>query len=124
MRAALFWACLGVAVWVAGACALGARPDAQPGGPATAPIPEPRSDKDSVQLVAEAVRRGEIDPDQAVLYRVYAVMDHERLPPQFRSTVPLRDGTPILREARSRYPELRPEVREALDPYLFPGGRP
>ncbi|MDW7709902.1 MAG: hypothetical protein SCH98_05465 [Deferrisomatales bacterium] len=115
MRQTVVWALLGVAVWSSAAWGLGSRPN----GP-----PAPRSDKDALQLIAEAVQGGEIDADTAVLYRVYAVMDGAKLPSRFHSTVPLRDGTPILREARSRYPDLRPDVREALDPYLFPGGRP
>ncbi|MEW6486828.1 MAG: hypothetical protein AB1578_02815 [Thermodesulfobacteriota bacterium] len=120
MRVPILLALLGVAVWAAGACALGGRPDALP----EAPAPAPRADKDSVQLIAEAVERGEIDADRAVLYRVYAVVGDAGLPPAFRSTVPLRDGTPILREARSRYDSLRPEIQAALDPYLFPRGKP
>ncbi|MBE0617688.1 MAG: hypothetical protein IH608_07165 [Proteobacteria bacterium] len=110
--------CAGIVVvaWAMMACALGGRPDA--------PAQGPRSDKDSVQLIAEAVQRGDIDGDTATLYRVYAVVDDRKLPPEYRSTVPLRDGTPILRDARSRYEALRPEVREKLDPYLFPRGKP
>lgn len=120
MRLPILLALLGVAVWTAGACALGGRPDASPESPGS----PPRADKDSVQLIAEALERGEIDADRAVLYRVYAVVGDPQLPPAFRSTVPLRDGTPVLRDARSRYDSLRPEIQSALDPYLFPRGKP
>jgi len=107
---------LAVLAWTVGACALGGQPNAL--------LQEPRSDKDSIQLIAEAVQRGEIDPDTATLYRVYAVVDDRKLPPEYRSTVSLRDGTPVLRDARSRYDGLRPDIREKLDPYLFPRGKP
>lgn len=115
-RVLCLWAGLAVMAWAVAACALGGRPEGRP--------PGPRSDKDTIQLVAEAVERGEIDPDTATLYRVYAVVDERKLPPEYRSTVPLRDGTPVLRDARSRYQGLRPDIREKLDPYLFPRGKP
>jgi hypothetical protein len=99
---------------VAQACALGN----------TSPETSPRTDADSLQLIAEAVQRGEIDQDTATLYRVYAVKDGAKLPPAYRSTVPLRDGTPILRDAQARFGSLRPEIQEKLRPYLFPKGQP
>ncbi len=86
------------------------------GGRAGAP-PRPAT---SLDLIARAEERGEIDPDTAVLYRVYAVLDEEKLPVEYRGTAPIKDATPVLRHARSRYGELRPEIREALKPYLFP----
>jgi hypothetical protein len=74
-------------------------------------------------LIAEARQRGEIDDDAATLYRVYSVVDDSKLPAQYKGTLPLKDGTTVLREARSRYETLRPETQEALKPYLFPRGQ-
>jgi len=99
---------------VAQACALGT----------SSREPPPRSDADTLRLIAEAVQRGELDQDAATLYRVYSLKDPAKLPPQYRSTVPLKDGTPILRDARARFDGLRPETQEALRPYLFPKGQP
>ena len=85
--------------------------------------PEPGADtraRTSLELITEAVERGELDPDTAVLYRVYAVTDDAKLPARYRGEAPIKDGTPVLRHARSRYDSLRPEIREALRPYLFP----
>ena len=107
------WAACLFCLLVAPACALGTNPQVQP-----------RSDVDTLQLIAEAVQRGEIDPDTATLYRVYAVKNAAKLPPAYRSTVPLKDGTPILRDAQARFPKLRPEIQAELRPYLFPKGQP
>ncbi len=109
------------ALWVAAALCL-----VPVGGRAmgTAPEPRPPADRSPLELIAEAREAGTLDPDTAVLYEVYAVKDRDRLPLQFRGERPIRDGTPVLRSARDRYDQLRPEIREALRPYLFPKGRP
>ena len=80
------------------------------------------SPKTSLQLIAEARQRGEIDDDAATLYRVYSVVDDSKLPPQYSGSLPMKDGTTVLRDAKSRFEALRPETREALRPYLFPKG--
>ncbi len=96
-----------VGLWAWGAMAMGS-------------APEPRAEATSLDLISRAESAGEIDPDTATLYRVFAVVGDERLPQRFRGNVPIRDGTPVLRKARSRFPRLRPDVQEALRPYLFP----
>ncbi|MBI5446845.1 MAG: hypothetical protein HY900_37225 [Deltaproteobacteria bacterium] len=78
----------------------------------------------SEELIAEARARGEIDDQTALLYRVLAAKDSSKLPPRYLGSRPARDGTLALREARLRFPELRPDVQEALRPYLFPEARP
>lgn len=93
---------------------------AAPNGGTPTAAQAPRPDVDSLQLIAEAVRDGKLDADTAVLYRVYAALDVEKLPPECRGARPLKDGTPILRDARARYDSLRPEIQTALRPYLFP----
>ncbi|GAB4261863.1 MAG: hypothetical protein Kow0092_11730 [Deferrisomatales bacterium] len=89
---------------------------------ALGPSPEPPP-KSSLQLIAEAVDAGRIDEDTATLYRVYAAVAEEKLPAEYRGSVPMRDATPVLREARSRYDRLRPEIQDAVRPYLFPRRR-
>jgi hypothetical protein len=96
-------------------CAMGRGSEAPPRSP---------DKKSSLQLIAQALEKGEIDEDTATLYRVYSVFDDSKLPPAYRGSTPIKDGTPILRDARSRYESLRPETQEALKPYLFPKGRP
>jgi len=110
----VLWTACVVLLLAAQACAPGASSSATP----------PRSDADTLRLIAEAVQRGEIDEDTATLYRVYAVKDAAKLPPEYRSTVPLKDGTPVLRDARARFDGLRPETQAELRPYLFPKGQP
>lgn len=84
----------------------------------------PAAGVSSLELVAEALQRGEIDEDAATLYRVYAVTDDSKLPPAYRGAAPIRDGTTILRSARDRYRTLTPETRALLRPYLYPKGEP
>lgn len=84
----------------------------------------PLSGQSSLYLIAEAVRRNEMDEDTAILYRVLAVLDDRKLPPAYRGTLPVRDGTTILRAARERYPTLPAETRAALAPYLCPQREP
>ncbi len=110
MPYAVRWTVLALALWGA-AWAMGTRPG------------EPPPTVTSLELIARAEARGELDPDTAVLYRVYAVLDERKLPPEYRGTAPIKDATPVLRHARSRYDDLRPEIREALRPYLFPRER-
>ncbi len=105
--------------WVAAALVLVAA-----GGWAMGSAPGPLADRSPLELIAEAREAGTLDPDTAVLYQVYAVKDRDKLPLEFRGERPIRDGTPVLRAARERYDGLRPEIREALRPYLFPEGRP
>ncbi|MBI5014690.1 MAG: hypothetical protein HZB55_04270 [Deltaproteobacteria bacterium] len=101
------------------ACA--ARVPAPPRGDAAVSA-APVADRNSLELIADALQKGEIDEDTATLYRVFAVVGDEQLPPQFRGALPIRDGTTILRSARDRYRTLRPETRAALRPYLYPKG--
>jgi len=81
------------------------------------------ADLTSLQLIAAAVEAGEIDEDTAVEFRVYSVKADDRLPERYRGGRPSKDATGVLRQARARYPELRPEVQERLQPYLFPRGQ-
>ena len=84
------------------------------------PAPSDRSGKNSLQLIAEAEKGGSLDEDRATLYRVYAVVGDSALPEEFLGGAPIRDGTPVLRDARSRYDTLKPETQGRLRPYLFP----
>ena len=97
------------------ACALGDHPPA-------VPREEHREAKSSLRLIGEALERGEIDEDTATLYRVYSVFDESKIPAHFRGDAPMKDATPVLRDARGRFDALRPETKEALRPYLFPPG--
>ncbi len=83
-----------------------------------------RASATSLELISRAAQHGEIDGDTATLYRVFAVVDDARLPERYRGNAPIRDGTSVLRDARSRFEGLRPEVQAELEPYLFPRGRP
>lgn len=78
--------------------------------------------KNDLQVISEAEARGELDPETALLYRVFAVKARDRLPERFRGEGPVKDGTSVLREAAARYEGLRPETQAELAPYLFPKG--
>jgi hypothetical protein len=91
--------------------------------PGATEVPAPGA-KTSLELIADAAARGELDADTAVLYRVYAVKDASKLPAPYRSSRPAKDGTAVLREAQAKFGELRPDVQQAVRPYLFPKGEP
>lgn len=92
-------------------------------GSSVEPPRDPQAGVSSLELIARAAERGEIDSDTATLYRVFAVVGDERLPRRYRGDAPIRDGTSVLRDARSRFDELGAEVQAELEPYLFPRGQ-
>jgi hypothetical protein len=84
----------------------------------------------SPDVIRQARLRGELDDETALVYRVWAVMDPERLPPKFsgRPRGLVKSLTPLFLEVRSRWDELRPQAKAALVPYLLrptePGQEP
>ena len=67
-----------------------------------------------------ACAEGRLDAETALVYRVWAALDPERLPEVFaRRPRRLRKSlTPVMLEVRSRWAELSPRTRSLLLPYL------
>lgn len=84
----------------------------------------------SLDLIRQAHLRGELDDETSLIYRVWAVLDPQRLPPEF-SLQPQRivkSLTPLFLEVRARWDELSPQAKALLAPYLLrptePGQEP
>ncbi|MEW6486829.1 MAG: hypothetical protein AB1578_02820 [Thermodesulfobacteriota bacterium] len=91
--------------------------------------------------LAQLVASGELDPSRADLYRLYAVVAAERLPPAFRAAPPddraprvggargegtawmHRCGTPVLRGVKHRLAALSPADRAEAEALLAPPAR-
>jgi len=63
-------------------------------------------------LLAEAVARGEISQEQADLYLAYALTDYQKLPSEYRSTIPW-DGTLPLLHLQERTQTMKPSLMKA-----------
>lgn len=81
--------------------------------------PPPPAGPTSGQLIAGALEAGEIDEETALLYEVYADVNYDLLPAQYRgddSDLPHGDG---LWDARERFDDLSPDIQDAIRPYLL-----
>src|ERR1043166_2193137 len=74
----------------------------------------------SESLIADALRRGEIDADTALMYRVFADFGDPRLPAQFRGTVSSDFDSTSAAEAVARWDSLPPSVQQAIAPFIVP----
>lgn len=90
-------------------------------GASDAPPPpvEPRPPS-SAELIAAALGRGEITPEEAAVYRAFSAFGDERLPAAFRSDLEFREDHLALREAAGLWDRLSDEQRDALAPYFIP----
>ncbi|MFC1683125.1 MXAN_6640 family putative metalloprotease [Candidatus Zixiibacteriota bacterium] len=84
----------------------------------------------AMDAILQAQRQGELDEENALVYRIWSALDPERLPPRF-SAYPrkfVKSLTPLLLEIRASWDRLSPRAREQLAPYLLrptePGQEP
>jgi hypothetical protein len=75
---------------------------------------------DATEAIERAQADGRLDAETALVYRVWAALDPERLPEVYaRRPHRLRKSlTPLMLEVRSRWAELRRQTRSLLLPYL------
>lgn len=59
-----------------------------------------------------------LSPEQALIYKVFAVNGDPRLPARYRAAP--SEGTDVMGEAVGRYDSLSPQARATLDPFLVP----
>ncbi|MFN2442187.1 MAG: DUF6055 domain-containing protein, partial [Thermoanaerobaculia bacterium] len=76
--------------------------------------------KSTTQLLAEAVARGEITSETALVYRVFADFDDPRLPEKYRGTERESFDSLVLAEAALSYESLSESARTTLAPFLIP----
>ena len=75
---------------------------------------------DVVTAIERAQAENRLDAETALVYRVWAALDPDRLPEDYaRRPRRLRKSlTPVMLEVRSRWADLRPRTRSLLLPYL------
>ena len=72
-------------------------------------------------LIDDALARGDITSDEAVLYKLYHVFDDDRLPGEFDVPGdPEEDATGILKQVGAEYDSLSPQMQQQVGPYLVP----
>ena len=77
----------------------------------------------SIQLIDKSFAEGKIDRDKAYLLKAYTVFDLEKLPEEFRSEIPFKGGTMLVREIRRVFDELGAHTKAKIRPYLFKKGK-
>lgn len=73
----------------------------------------------SEELIDRAVEAGELDQETAVLYKVYALVDDERLPARYAGDDSATLGSPLT-DAVLGWSDLSPATRELLVPFVVP----
>jgi len=82
-----------------------------------------KKEHNSIQLIEQSLAEGRIDRDRAYLLKSYALFDVKKLPEEYRSDIPVKDGTMLIRELRRVFDELGAETKAKIRPYLFRKGR-
>lgn len=89
--------------------------------PAPTPVStEPVVPSQSNQLIDEALNKGEIDAQTALVYKVYAQFSDSRLPEKFKGGVDVNTDSHILDEIEAQYASLSPENQAIVLPFLVP----
>jgi hypothetical protein len=78
----------------------------------------------SMALIDAAQSSGMLDHSTALLYKVYVMFDPDSLPPEYRSDVPSKCGTPVILEVQRNWHLLAPEDRLEISQYIQPIGEP
>jgi hypothetical protein len=76
----------------------------------------PKSD----DLINDALSKGEIDPQTALMYKVYAQFSDPRLPAAFKGSADLHTDSHIIDQLQADFPTLSPETQAAMLPFLMP----
>ncbi|MBU0704582.1 MAG: hypothetical protein KKC18_12025, partial [Chloroflexi bacterium] len=72
----------------------------------------------SLVLIEEAVQRGGLDYETALVYKVYTIFAPDRLPPEFQSDTTSRSATLILEEMLRSWGTLSPQTRALLTEFV------
>jgi len=72
----------------------------------------------SLELLDKAEKDGLLDLDTLWTYRLQALMEPAKLPPEYRSSAPFPCGTTVLRDFNKVKGELKPGTLRKLHPYL------
>lgn len=91
-------------------------------GPTSPPPTVTTTQPNSYDLLNEALASGEIDDEQALVYKIFAAFDDPRLPAEYKGdNAELHDGL-VVAEALARWESLSAETQATLAPFtLWPG---
>ncbi len=78
----------------------------------------------SFELIEQALSRGEIDEETALVYKVFAVYLDQRLPERFIGDDSQVRDTRITAEVLARWSSLSPTTQALLEPFLLPPAAP
>ncbi|MHB1134467.1 MAG: hypothetical protein ACYC4L_19010 [Chloroflexota bacterium] len=78
----------------------------------------------SAGLLDQAVEKGTLDREAALVYKVFAAFGDERLPSAYRGDDSLRGSADALEEAAQSFDRLSPKAQEQLAPFLLPPSAP
>lgn len=73
----------------------------------------------ALDVIEQALTAGDITDIDALRYKVFAVFGDQRLPEQFRSSVPF-EGTEVVDELGERWAILPLGVQQELEPFMLP----
>lgn len=74
----------------------------------------------SDELIDAALARGDLDPETALKYRVFAAFGDPRLPAAYRSSLPQIGGTRAIGAVAARFGTLSAATQAELFPFLLP----
>ncbi len=77
---------------------------------------------DTYSLISLAVAEGEIGYSTGLLYKVYAMYEPLSLPPEYRSEIPGKCGTPLIDEVQRNWGRLTPADKTEISQYIKPIG--
>jgi len=72
----------------------------------------------SLALIDQAEKKGELDLDTAWIYRFFALFNRKALPAPYQSATPIPDGDGTLAAFSAQKNKLKPETLKQLRPYL------
>jgi hypothetical protein len=118
---ALGAACLALLAFAAGCAASRPEVEGEAGEVSYSTDEQPLS---SIGLIDAAQAAGALDYSTALLYKVYVMFEPESLPPEYRSDVPSKCGTPVIMEVQRNWHLIAPDDRLEISKYIQPPGEP
>ncbi len=79
-----------------------------------------QSGPSSLELIDEALERGEIDAETALIYQVFATFGDPRLPSQYQGNDSQPSDREIAGELAERFATLSPQAKATLKPFTIP----
>ena len=72
----------------------------------------------SIELLDKAVEEKKINPDQALLYKLYSIFGDDRIPAEYQSDHITRGGNLVLKEVAERFEKMPKDIKPLVAPFL------